>query len=93
MGDWKTFADKTKELLESKNLSATAAELTVGLDKFPNQLNLLIIASDVYRASGDREKSLEYARLLVKHYPHQPNGYIRSAQDLIESGKNSKHNQ
>ena len=87
MSDWKTFADKTKELLESKNLSAAAAELTIGLDKFPNQLNLLVIASDVYRASGDREKSLEYAKLLIKNYPHQPNGYIRSAQDLIELGK------
>ena len=87
MVDWKTFADKTKELLESKNLSAAAAELTIGLDKFPNQLNLLVIASDVYRASGDREKSLEYAKLLIKNYPHQPNGYIRSAQDLIELGE------
>ena len=63
MGDWKTFADKIKELLKSKNLSAAKEELAIGLEKIPNQINLLIIATDVYRASGDREKSLEYSEI------------------------------
>ncbi len=84
MGDWKTFADKTKEFLESRNLRAAEEKLIIGLEKFPNQLDLLIIASDVYRASGNHGISLEYAKLIVKHYPNQPLGYIRSAQDLVE---------
>ena len=82
MGDWKTFADEIKELLKYKNLTAAKEELTIGLEKFPNQINLLIIATDVYRASGDREKSLEYAELLITHHPDNWIGYGRAAQYL-----------
>ena len=83
MGDWKTFADKIKDLLKSKSLSAAKEELKIGLEKFPNHVNLLNIASDVYRASGDREKSLEYSEFLITHHPSNWNGYRRAAQDLI----------
>ena len=83
MENWKTVVDKIKELQKSKNLSAAKEELSIGLDKFPNQFNLLNIATDVCRASGDREKSLVYAELLITHFPDKPAGYIRSAQDLI----------
>ena len=82
MGDWKTFTDKIKKLLKSKNLSAAKEELAIGLAKNPNQVNLLTIATDVYRASGDREKSLEYAELLTTHHPDNLNGYRRAAEDL-----------
>ena len=83
MGDWKTFVVKIKELLKSNNLSAAKDELAIGLEKFPNQVKLLIIATDVYRAFGDREKSLEYSELLITHYPDNWNGYGRAAQDLV----------
>lgn len=83
MCDWKTYSDKIKDLLKSKNLSAAKEELLKGLDKIPNQSNLLLIATDVYRASGDRQKSLEYSELLITHHPDKPAGYIRSAQDLV----------
>ena len=83
MGDWKTFADKIKEFLKSKNLGAAKEELATGLEKIPNQVNLLTIATDVYRASGDREKSLEYSDLLITHHPENWNGYGRAAQDLV----------
>ena len=83
MGDWKTFEDKIKEPLKSKNLSAAKEELATGLEKFPNQINLLVIATDIYRASGDRKKSLEYSELLITHHPDNWNGYGRAAQDLL----------
>ena len=83
MGDWKTFADKIKKLLKSKDLSAAKEELAIGLEKLPNQVNLLTIATDVFRASNDREKSLEYAELLITHHPDNWNGYGRAAQELV----------
>ena len=83
MDNWKTFADEIKESLKSKNLSAAKEELATGLEKIQNQLNLLIIATDVYRASGDRKKSLEYSELLITHHPDNWNGYGRAAQDLV----------
>jgi len=82
MDGWKTFANKIKELLKYKNISAAKEELATGLEKFPNQLNLLVIASDVYRASDDREKSLEYSELLITHHPDKWQGYGRAAEDL-----------
>jgi len=54
-----------------------------GLEIFQNDFNLLLAASSVCRALGDREKSLEYAELLITHHPDHWNGYVRSAQDLI----------
>jgi tetratricopeptide (TPR) repeat protein len=54
-----------------------------GLEKFPNQINLLTTASDVYRASGDLTTSLDYAELLTNHHPDQWLGYQRTAQNLV----------
>ena len=83
MGDWQEFADKTRALLKSKNLTEASEEIQAGLEKTSNQVKLLIIATDVYRASDEREKSLEYAELLIAHHPDNWNGYGRAAQDLI----------
>ena len=83
MGDWKTFADEIKEFLNSEKLVAAKKTIATGLKIFPNQFDLLAVANDIYRASGDREKSLEYAELLITHYPDNPFGYIRFTEDLV----------
>lgn len=87
MVEWQLYENSARGFLATRNLTEAEKEIVSGLKLFPNQINLLVTASDIYRASGNHEKSLEHAKLLVKHYPHQPNGYIRSAQDLIELGK------
>ena len=51
-----------------KQFKQAQTKIQKGLGKFPNQFNLLIIANDVHRASGDRSKSLEYAELLITHH-------------------------
>ena len=61
-------------------------KVQAGLEKFPNQINLLVIATDIYRASGDRKKSLEYSELLITH-PDNWNGYGRAAQDKLSLGR------
>ena len=78
MGDWKTSVDKIKGFLKSKNLSAAKHELATSLEIFPYQLNLLTIAINVYRASGDHEKSLEYSELLITQHPDKWIGYGRA---------------
>ena len=83
MSDWKALAEATKNLLKENSVSEAKVKIEEGLQKIPNQLNLLFIATDVYRASGDREKSLDYAELLSAHYPDNWNGYGRAAQDLV----------
>ncbi len=79
----KEVEDKTRSLIKSQNILEAKQEIEAGLKKFPGQLNLLIIATNVYRKSGDREKSLEYAELLITHHPENWKGYGRAAQDLV----------
>ena len=83
MDDWKAFADKTRLLFNSKKFTQALNEVQSGLEKYPNQVRLLILASDIFRASNNHEKSLEYADLIITHYPDKPSGYFRSAQDLL----------
>ena len=87
MEEWQLSENSARGFLATRNLTEAEKEIASGLKLFPNQINLLVTASDIYRASGNHKKSLEHAKLLVKHYPHQPNGYIRSAQDLITLGE------
>ena len=77
---------KTKDLLKSKDFTATKEELTAWLEKFPNQINLLTIANDAYRASGDLEMSLEFAEFLISHHPNNCNGYLLASQDKLSLG-------
>ena len=58
MESWKRFAKEIKELLKNRNFTKAQEQLAKSLEKFPNQLNLLSIATNVFRASNDHEKSL-----------------------------------
>ena len=83
MVDWKEYASRTRNSLKSQNLLQAKQEIQYALEIYPNHLNLLIVANDVYRASDEREKSLEYSELLITHHPDNWNGYGRAAQDLF----------
>ena len=83
MSDWQVYADKSRELLNLKNLADAKEEVEAGLEKIPNQVNLLTIANDICRASGDRENSLKYSELLISHHPGNIDGYRRVTEDLI----------
>jgi predicted Zn-dependent protease len=81
--NWKGYARAAQDLVSLQKLDEARAQINAGLEALPNQLKLLIVASNVYRSSGDRSKSLEYARLLIQHHPSNWNGYARAAQDLV----------
>ena len=83
MVNWKVFADKTRLLFNSKKFSDAGKEVKAGLEQYPNQAHLLTLASDVYRAWGDYEKSLYYAELLITYNPEKWNGYGRAIKVLI----------
>ena len=67
---------------QRKQNSCSKGSNSRGTKKHPYQLNLLTIASDVYRALGDRATSLKHAELLVAHHLDTWVGYGRSAEDL-----------
>ena len=83
MADWKEIADKTKKFLRAKDIAKASKEIHVGLEKFPNQFNLLIIAIDIWNTSGEYKKSFEYAQLLKKHHPNKWHGHKLTAQALV----------
>ena len=81
--NWNGYMRAAQDLIALIRFKEAQEKIQSGLEKIPNDLNLLITASDVFRASGDREQSLEYSDLLITHHPDNWNGYARAAQDLI----------
>ena len=75
--------NKIKIFLKSKKFIDAEVLILEALEKYPNHPNLLTIASDIYRAVGNREKSMEYAELLITHHPKLGKGYLRATEDLI----------
>ena len=62
-------------------------KVQAGLEKIPNNFNLLNIASDAFRASKDLIKSLEYAELLATHHPKNWQSILKKSECLCELGK------
>ena len=82
---WNGYERAAEDLNSIKRFNKVQAleKIQEGLQKHKNQLNLLTIASEIYRASGNREKSQQYARHLIKHHQNTWQGYDRLAQDLV----------
>ena len=80
---WIGYGRAAQDLIVLKRVEEAQEKIKLGLEKCPNQVNLLTIASNVYRASNNHEKSLEYAELLITRHPEKWNKYVRVAEDLI----------
>ena len=80
--NWRGYFGSAQDFRFLKQFDKAIEVIKKGLERFPNQLNLLTSASDIFRASGDRKQSLLYANLLIKHHPDNCSGYLASAQDF-----------
>ena len=86
--------EKAKKGIQNMNLNSVFFNLLIhlferasnpnqsGLEIFQHDLHLLLAASDVYRASGDREV-IGVCRTSHHSSSRSLNGYVRSVQDLI----------
>ena len=54
-----------------------------GLDQFPKEFWVLMVAGDLHRQQGRREQALACARALIEAHPQQASGYTGAAQDLL----------
>ena len=77
------FLKKIENLVEAGELVKAQKEVGLALRQFPSHKRLLLLASDLYRSSGDHSSSLVCANHLIAQYPEQWHGYARAAQDLI----------
>ena len=80
--NWTGYGRAAQNLLALKRYKEAQDKIQAALEKKPNQANILTIAADVYRATGDYKKSLEYSELLITRHPDNWKGYTRAAQDL-----------
>ena len=79
---WEGFTIAAQNFIALTNYNEAMQKIQEGLERFPEQPHLLEAAVHVSRAYGDHEKSLNYARLLVKFYPEKWHGYLLIAQDF-----------
>ena len=80
-GDWIGYALATQDLISLKWFNKATETIQTGLERNPNQLNLLVIANSVFRASGNRDESLTHAKNLMLCQPGNWIGYALAAQD------------
>ena len=83
----KEINESVKALLRNQKYDEASRNLQSELVKQPNQIDLLNLASDICRASGDYSRALNYAQRLVVHHPHDWSGYLRQAQDRLSLGQ------
>ena len=76
--------EKIKKLLKLRLFEEAKKELNIGLGHDPVNVKLLILAIDVFRASGDLDQSLKYVEDLISNHPLNLVGYRRYAQILVE---------
>jgi hypothetical protein len=87
MDDWHAWVEAIRADLEAGRLEAATSRLGEALAACPDQLWLLVTASDVYRAAGEHDTALLYAKKLLLLYPHTFHGYCRGAEDLARLGR------
>ena len=71
------------DLLALKRFDEAQAKIQEGLEKFPNQFKLLMLANNIFRKSGNNKKSLQYAQDLIAFHPEKWQGYAYAAMDLV----------
>ena len=79
---WNGYARAAQDLIALRRFEKAKNQIIDGLERIPNHFRLLVIAIEAFRASGHREQSLEYAKLLITYHPQRWQGYGRAAQDL-----------
>ena len=82
--NWVGYRRYAQILVELKRFDEAKEKLRLGLEKIPYHYKLLNTATSTFLASGDIEKSLEYADLLIFHHPKLWIGYSRAAEILID---------
>ena len=80
---WSGYGRAAQDLIAMRRFKKAKNQIIDGLAEIPNHFNLLMIAIETFRALGNREQSLEYAKLLITHHPQRWQGYGRAAQDLV----------
>ena len=87
--NWNGYFSSIQNLITLKRLEEAKQKLE-GLEKIPNQVHLIKIATNVYRETGNLEKSLKYSKKLITYDPNNWNGYLSSAQDLSALGRHDE---
>ena len=69
MEDWKGFVSKARKLLKSNEFAEARKQVSAGLQLFPNEVALIVVAIDSCCALGEYEQALDYAHHLIRCHP------------------------
>lgn len=80
---WKGYVRSAKDFVVLNRIPEAQEAIREGLKRIPNHEGLLRVATKTFRASGDHDKSLEYAKKLVISHPGNWEGYCLAMEDQI----------
>ena len=80
--EWKGYHLTAKDYLLANNPLMSLKILEKGLSVEPEEINLLILQCEVYRSTGEREKSFKAGMKILNKYPKKWEGYALASQDL-----------
>lgn len=101
---WGGYGRASQDLIALNQFKEAQKKINQGLQKIPNQKNLLMFANYIYRVSGDHRQSWRYAELFRAYHPQilnahalaikeklVANKFTSSSEGLIKYGKNHRH--
>ena len=80
--NWNGYQCAAQDLVALNRFDEAQEKIQTGLEKLPNQPNLLTTAADIYSNNGNLDRSLAIVDALITHHPDNINGYSK----LIELG-------
>jgi tetratricopeptide (TPR) repeat protein len=81
------YARAAQELMQLQRYEDAATHLRNGVQRFPQDYWLLVIASDLWRELGQHETALSCAQSLIRHHGDQPIGYLHAGRHLLALGR------
>ena len=80
---WQGYVLLGQKLIKLKKGKDAQKEIQMGLRKLPDNSKINIVAHNIYKFTGEHEKSLEYAMRIIAHYPDAWEDML-TAQSLID---------
>ena len=84
------YLSKAKAHLVKQKHTESLHVVQLGLQKFPNELSLLLTAFDICQSSGDFDCCIQYARQLIDRHPTNWEGYVFAARSFLALKKRNQ---
>ena len=77
------YVSSAKGLLAEQDYAEALHVVQFGLQEYPDNPDLLLVACDICQVNGDCESGAQYAHQLLEHHPAKWQGYVFAAKSLL----------